>query len=61
MKKEINKVNMSETVGVFVAFAIATVWSSLKLTMFVGFPIAMIIGFIVAHKLNKDQAKEKAL
>ena len=61
MKKEINKVNMSETVGVFVAFAIATVWSSLKLTMFVGFPIAMIIGFILARKLNKDKTKEKAL
>ena len=61
MKKEINKVNMSETAGVFIAFAIATVWSSLKLSMFVGFPIAMIIGFILAHKLNKDKTKEKAL
>jgi|MDTE01.2.fsa_nt_gb ABC-type uncharacterized transport system permease subunit len=61
MKTEMNKGNMSETVGVFVAFAIATVWSSLNLTMFVGFPIAMIIGFIVAHKLNKNQTKEKAL
>ena len=50
MRLELNK--LSEAIGVGAAFMFVALWKSIELDMFIGFPLCLLIGFLVAHSLK---------
>ena len=55
MRVELNK--FSEAIGVGAAFMFVALWKSIELNMFIGFPLCLLIGFLVAYSVkirNKD-------
>jgi hypothetical protein len=50
MRVELNKFN--EAIGVGAAFMFVALWKSIELDMFIGFPLCLLIGFLVAHSLK---------
>ena len=50
MRVEINKFN--EDIGVGVAFMFVALCKSIELDMFIGFPLCLLIGFLVAYSLK---------
>ncbi|HIE48707.1 MAG TPA: hypothetical protein EYF97_02180 [Gammaproteobacteria bacterium] len=56
MKVELNKFN--EAIGVGAAFMFIALWKSIELDMLIGFPLCLLIGFLVAQFFkirNKDR------
>ena len=52
-RKSIRDTSPSEAIGVATAFILATLWKSfLGYSMFFGFPIVLISGFLVAFTLK---------
>ena len=50
MRVELNKFN--EAIGVGAAFIFISLWKSIELDMFIGFPLCLLIGFLVAYYLR---------
>jgi len=50
MRVELNKFN--EAIGVGVAFMFVALWKSIELDMFIGFPLCLLLGFLVAYSLK---------
>ena len=50
MRLELNK--LSEAIGVGAAFMFIAFWISVQLDMFIGFPLCLLIGFLVAYSLK---------
>ena len=50
MRVELNKFN--EAIGVGAAFIFIALWKSIQLDMFIGFPLCLLIGFLVANSFK---------
>jgi|TARA_B100001741_G_scaffold95338_1_gene78214 hypothetical protein len=50
VRLELNK--LSEAIGVGAAFMFVAFWKSVQLDMFIGFPLCLLIGFLVAYSLK---------
>lgn len=50
MRVELNKFN--EAIGVGAAFILIALWKSIEFDMFIGFPLCLLIGFLVAYSLK---------
>ena len=50
MRVELNK--FDEAIGVGAVFIFIALWKSIELDMFIGFPLCLLIGFLVAYSLK---------
>ena len=50
MRVALSKFN--EAIGVSSAFMFIALWKSIELDMFIGFPLCLLIGFLVAYSLK---------
>jgi len=50
MRVELNKFN--EAIGLGAAFIFIALWKSIELDMFIGFPLCLLLVFLVAYSLK---------